>query len=414
MMEWSSAFLLIVWTVFCYGRITAVQQNFDVTCVTSNATETKISIKNALDDNVNILCDLFDAQNNLINQQYSTITLKGLVPFEYSYKYSPGPSLLPGTYTVAVGIFSLDWNTVYKWIDSVCPFTVSTPSFTVVGSVSSSTAKPGDTVTLSATIMNSTDPVSVLVDIELYDTNGKRMFQWFTDNQLIQTKQSQTWTSSWKVPSANITERTVFNLCIGVFKPNWTEQYVWKSGIASIEIVNTIPPTVSTMTPTTPLPTTTTATGGRVTQTVATVNGQVCDVYSWPDSKGLTRTVSLKREGNGNTEHGGYAVQMTYKVPQTSRQVTINWDTSGGDGGFGYFVSHELYRKFVSGNDGSIAGRIFGVDDSPLGRYFQVIGEILTPTSMSSAAHRFTTIYSHYGTAVPVKKNANGEDEKLL
>ncbi len=41
---------------------------------------------------------------------------------------------------------------------------------------------------------------------------------------------------------------------------------------------------------------------------------------------------------------------MTYQVPGASgaRTVTVNKEATG-DGGFGYFVSHERYRNFVDG-----------------------------------------------------------------
>jgi hypothetical protein len=261
----------------------AAQENFTSTCWMANATQATIWMQSPLSTRVYVLTDLFDANKNLLNQQYSITTFEMWVRFAYTYKYQLTTPLPPGVYTVSVGFFSLDWKTNYKWIDSVCTFTVSAPP-----------------------------------------------------------------------------------------------------------------------------------TRGGVTRTVATVNGQVCDVYSWPDSKGLTRTVSLKREGNGNAEHGGYAVQMTYKIAQTGRQVTVNWDIRNGDGGFGYFVSHEQYRNFVSGAQGPIANVIFNTDDSPLGRYFQVTGQALPSTSTSSAAHRFATTYSHYGTAVPVKKGSDGNDATPL
>src|SRR5688572_19680843 len=79
-----------------------------------------------------------------------------------------------------------------------------------------------------------------------------------------------------------------------------------------------------------------------------TVNGVEVDRYIWRDSKGLLRSVSLKKQGNGNPGHGGYAVQMTYEVREGAsvRRVVAN-ATPGGDGGFGYFVSHERYRYYT-------------------------------------------------------------------
>jgi hypothetical protein len=147
----------------------------------------------------------------------------------------------------------------------------------------------------------------------------------------------------------------------------------------------------------TPLP------AAAVSVNTATVNGVSADVWSWTDAAGHTRTVALKKEGNGNSGHGGYAVQFTYQAGNT--QITINAET-GGDGGFGYFVSHERYRRFADGSQDTIAHHIFGVDDSPLGKGFAAATTMPSAPS-GSGAERFTIKYGHYGTIVPDKVDPN-------
>jgi hypothetical protein len=145
---------------------------------------------------------------------------------------------------------------------------------------------------------------------------------------------------------------------------------------------------------------------------VTTVLGLSVDQYRWNDSKGLPRTVSLKQEGNGNPGHGGYAVQMTYTVPTPTGTRVVTADAPDtGDGGFGYFVSHERYRDFTDGANDTIAGHVFGVDDSPLGRNFPVVGTAEKPVKNPNAlSHRFTLTYRRYGTIDPIPKDANGND----
>ena len=99
---------------------------------------------------------------------------------------------------------------------------------------------------------------------------------------------------------------------------------------------------------------------GAVGHTVTTVNGLSVDRYSWLDSNGRTRTVSLKREGEGNPGHGGYAIQMTYQAHLNGAWRNLVVDS---DEGFGYFVSHEAYRTFDDGATGTIADHVFGVSD---------------------------------------------------
>ena len=151
-----------------------------------------------------------------------------------------------------------------------------------------------------------------------------------------------------------------------------------------------------------------------VTKSEVTVLGLKVEQYAWYDSNCLKRTVSLKLEGNGNPGHGGYAVQMTYQFPGVSgpQDVFVNQENSS-DGGFGYFVSHERYRTFADNSSDTIASKIFGVDDSPLGLGFAAPGAPLT-ASESTGAYRIHTTYFHYGTITPDPVNAAGNDTTRL
>jgi hypothetical protein len=151
-----------------------------------------------------------------------------------------------------------------------------------------------------------------------------------------------------------------------------------------------------------------------VTNTQTTVLGLSVEQYTWYDSQCLKRTVSLKLEGDGNPGHGGYAVQMTYQAPtlEGPETIVVNQETSG-DGGFGYFVSHERYRTFVDNTSDTIANKIFGVDDSPLGLDFAAPGSALTG-SASTGAFRIHTTYYHYGTITPDPVDADGDDTTNL
>jgi hypothetical protein len=158
-----------------------------------------------------------------------------------------------------------------------------------------------------------------------------------------------------------------------------------------------------------------------VSHTTGAVNGLQCDIWTWTDSHGKTRTVALKMEGNGNPGHGGYAVEMTYyRYYDHGQATTPPWQkvtvdaAAGGDGGFGYFVSHERYRYFNSGAVDTIADYIFGEDDSPLGSEFAATSSI--PLNKPNAgAQSFVVAYGHYGTIAPWGIDANtGEDSPLL
>lgn len=126
-----------------------------------------------------------------------------------------------------------------------------------------------------------------------------------------------------------------------------------------------------------------------------TISGIAVNTYTWTDSAGKPRTVSLKRQGNGNAGNGGYAVQFTYEV--NGRTVRVD-GTQGGEMGFGFFVAHERTRKFDDGSESTIAAR-HGEDDSPLGLGFGVRGARSTIAADSTfATHTFTSTYPKWGT----------------
>lgn len=121
------------------------------------------------------------------------------------------------------------------------------------------------------------------------------------------------------------------------------------------------------------------------------VNGIAVDTYTWTDSAGRTRTASLKREGAGNSGHGGYAVQLTIDALRVD-------GTQGGEMGFGFFVGHERSREFDDNSSGTIASK-HGEDDSPLGLGFAVTGTRTSITATSTVAtHTFKSSYPKWGT----------------
>jgi hypothetical protein len=133
------------------------------------------------------------------------------------------------------------------------------------------------------------------------------------------------------------------------------------------------------------------------------VNGIQATTYTWTDSKGQLRTVSLKNQSAANTGNGGYAVKMTYTdggIP-----VTLGCDDQAGDGCWGYFVGHELGRTLDDGRSDQRIALLNGEgDDSPFGRLFPVTASsqsAITGAS-TSATHKFTTLYPKWGTVAPM------------
>lgn len=128
------------------------------------------------------------------------------------------------------------------------------------------------------------------------------------------------------------------------------------------------------------------------------VNGIQATTYTWTDSKGQLRTVSLKNQSATNTGNGGYAVKMTYT--DGGSPVTLDCNDQAGDGCWGYFVGHEHVRNFDGGRWwGTVAG-LHGEDDSPPGRGFAVTatGQSAITAASTGATHQFTVPYPKWGT----------------
>src|SRR5207248_1827802 len=64
----------------------------------------------------------------------------------------------------------------------------------------------------------------------------------------------------------------------------------------------------------------------------------------------------------------------------------------------------------TDGGYDTIAHKIFGKDDSPLGRNLAVVGKRLKLANPDMAAHRFTLTYPRYGTVNPIPKDASAND----
>ena len=145
-----------------------------------------------------------------------------------------------------------------------------------------------------------------------------------------------------------------------------------------------------------------------------TVNGLAVYRYTWTDARGLKRSVSFKKEGSGNPGHGGYIVRTTFQQVSGGVTTTVTANSSGPNEGFGYFVSHERYRKFADGDSQTIAGKIFGKDDSPLGSNFPVDTSLIA-TTPTKGVIRFTLSYPRYGTVKAAGYNDDtGEDAPPL
>jgi peptidoglycan/xylan/chitin deacetylase (PgdA/CDA1 family) len=127
------------------------------------------------------------------------------------------------------------------------PTPSGTLSFTTTSSITPSTPSVGQPATLTVNV-TATQNTTQLIDLEIYDYNGKQLLQKVWDNQAFSANQTKTFTTTW-TPS----QTGPFIVGVGIFKPGWASLTKWNDS----QITGTVSP-ASSPTPTpsvTPTPT---------------------------------------------------------------------------------------------------------------------------------------------------------------
>ena len=154
---------------------------------------------------------------------------------EFSASWSPPVSVTNGMYTAKVGIFAPNWATLYTWNDKAAEISVTNPSPPNLSS--SVTVSPGTALvaggeaTVTATVSSAT-ALPVLVDVEIYDAKGGKVFQKAFDNQSLAAGASRDFSAQWTVPQAAGT----YTVKVGLFSPGWGTVYAWNDSAASITV----------------------------------------------------------------------------------------------------------------------------------------------------------------------------------
>lgn len=104
--------------------------------------------------------------------------------------------------------------------------------------VTSATASPasvarGGTDTITATIYTPVAGTS-LIDLEVYDASGHKVFQQFWDDQSFSAGQTRSFTGRWSV-SPSLSPGT-YTVKIGIFAPGWTTLHFWNNGAATVSV----------------------------------------------------------------------------------------------------------------------------------------------------------------------------------
>ena len=80
--------------------------------------------------------------------------------------------------------------------------------------------------------MSATTATSALVDLELYDSKGKKIRQTWWDAQTFAAGTTRTFSVSWTAPTATGTYRVK----VGTFSVGWGTMYAWNDAAASLSV----------------------------------------------------------------------------------------------------------------------------------------------------------------------------------
>jgi hypothetical protein len=102
-------------------------------------------------------------------------------------------------------------------------------TWTATGSTSASSILLGQKITVRATVRASKS-ATALVDLEVYNSSGQKVYQKVWDNQDFSANVSRTFSSTWRVPS-NL-PRGTYTIKVGVFGPAWAGLHAWNNAAA--------------------------------------------------------------------------------------------------------------------------------------------------------------------------------------
>lgn len=129
-----------------------------------------------------------------------------------------------------------------QWFGGAPP-PAQTVGFTASAVANPQRANTGAPVQITTTIQASSAAQNILVDVEVYTSDNRRVHQAFYENQSFTAGQSRAYTTSWTP-----TESGEYVVRLGVFNSNWTTNYVWEHAAALITVGGsnpTPPPTAS-------------------------------------------------------------------------------------------------------------------------------------------------------------------------
>ncbi|MGH2634317.1 MAG: hypothetical protein ACRDG3_12975, partial [Tepidiformaceae bacterium] len=113
------------------------------------------------------------------------------------------------------------------------PAKTAIPGWTTSAKASPASLRAGQTETITASVRSNT-AVKALVDVEIYDPNGTKVFQRYYDNRSFAAGSAQSFAQGWRVPSN--ARKGTYRVMVGIFSPGWGTLYSWNSSAATFTV----------------------------------------------------------------------------------------------------------------------------------------------------------------------------------
>ena len=105
--------------------------------------------------------------------------------------------------------------------------------WTVTASSSKASVSRGARVNLTATVKSGT-AIAALVDLEVYSSDGQKVYQRAWDNQSFGAGVSRTFSSQWTVPTS--LAPGVYTVKVGIFAPGWAGMFAWNDSAVTFTV----------------------------------------------------------------------------------------------------------------------------------------------------------------------------------
>jgi hypothetical protein len=178
------------------------------------------------------------AGTRVVQHAYSAQSFAAGQSRTYSWPWVVPAGLAAGTYRVSVGVFAANWTTAFVWIEPATTFSVSAPA-ALAFSTGPTAAAPnpvarGQSVTITTAVRATAPASGIVVDLEIYDPQGRKVAQQVFSGQSFAAGQTRSYTWTWPVGANR--ERTTYTIKIGVFSAGWSTLHLWENAAGSFSV----------------------------------------------------------------------------------------------------------------------------------------------------------------------------------